>query len=119
MGTGVGNYLPTGGEAHTVESETKRSFQHRFTDGSSNGMLSIETNATGDQKIRIDLEPEGKIWLSANQAGWLHLARICAELGLGAYENGYHFHKDFDFQEGDPGRPEISLGLDDDDPSSA
>ncbi len=93
-------------------SRQKRIFRHEFVDGSQDGLLSIETNTTENQKIRIDLEPGGKIWLSANREGWLHLARICAELGLGEYESGYHFHKDFDFQDGSPDLPEIGFGVD-------
>jgi hypothetical protein len=38
----------------------------------------------------------GDIWLSANRSGWLHLARICAEMGLHTESaNGYHFHRGY------------------------
>lgn len=89
----------------------RKEFKHVFRDLSAKGMLSIETDTTGNQRIKIDLEKDGKIWLSANKAGWLHLAKICAELGMGDYEPGYHFHKSLDFKSGDGREPEISFEI--------
>ena len=86
-------------------------FKHIFKDLSEDGILSIETNSTNDQKIKIDLEENKKIWISANKEGWLHLARICAELGMGNYEPGYHFHKSFNFQDSSEQEPEISFEI--------
>jgi len=86
-------------------------FVHRFEDHSETGELSIETDVAGAEQIQVEVSEGGKIWLSANRAGWLHLARICAELGLAAYEPGYHFHKTFDFKESDGSGPEITLGV--------
>ena len=51
------------------------------------------------------------MWLSANRTSWLHLARVCAELGMADYEPGYHFHKTFGFKTSDAGGPEISFGV--------
>ncbi|MBA2637712.1 MAG: hypothetical protein H0U79_05765 [Solirubrobacterales bacterium] len=98
----------------TVESTMSQShkFVHQFDDHSATGELSIETNTAGGEHIRVELEEGGKVWLSANPAGWLHLARLCAELGMADYEPGYHFHKTFDFQASDGSGPEISLSVD-------
>ena len=84
-------------------------FVHRFEDHSETGELSIKTDATGTERIQVEVNEGGKIWLSANRAGWLHLARICAELGMAAFEPGYHFHKTLDFKASDGSGPEVSL----------
>ncbi|MBU1367709.1 MAG: hypothetical protein ABIK26_01660 [Candidatus Omnitrophota bacterium] len=89
--------------------DQQKEFKYSFQDLSIDGMLSIETNATGNQKIKINLEKNEKIWISANKNGWLHLARICAELGMGNYEPGYHFHKSFDFQDSEEKNKEINF----------
>ncbi len=86
-----------------------KEFRHTFQDGSEGGCLSIEIDATGDEKIEVNIEEGNKIWISANRAGWLHLARICAELGLGNYEPGFHFHQDFSFHFAEAKWPEISF----------
>ncbi len=89
----------------------RHKFVHQFDDHSATGELSIETDATGAERIRVELEDGGKVWLSANRAGWLHLARLCAELGMADYELDYHLHKTFDFQASDGTGPEISLAI--------
>jgi len=40
---------------------------------------------------------------------WLHLARICAELGTSSYKLGFHFHRDFNFGEPAGGGPEVTF----------
>jgi len=86
-------------------------FVHQFEDGAENGVLSIDTDVTGTVRIQVEISDGDKIWLSANRAGWLHLARICAELGMVDYEPGYHFHKTFDFKASDGSGPEIRFGV--------
>jgi hypothetical protein len=68
-----------------------------------------ETDATGKQAIRVNVEENGNVWLSANREGWLHLARICAELGTRDFEPLYHFHMTFDFQGSDGSGQEITF----------
>lgn len=86
-----------------------KEFKYTFQDSSKDGCLSIETEASSDKKIEIDIEEGRKVWISANKAGWLHLARICVELGLGDYEPGFHFHQDLTFHSGEAKGPEISF----------
>ena len=86
-------------------------FTHEFEDDSSGGSLSIETDARPPAKIKLEVDAEGGVWVRANSEGWLHLARICAELGLGRYEHGYHFHMDEDFQ-WSTGAPEFTFMVD-------
>ncbi|MBI3713951.1 MAG: hypothetical protein HY253_13460 [Burkholderiales bacterium] len=76
---------------------TQLLFSHEFEDRSTEGMLSIDTDATSSAKIRMTIDTEAGFWMSANREGWLHLARVAAELGLGKYDEGYHFHKDENF----------------------
>ena len=86
-----------------------REFVHRFEDMSQDGVLSIDLNPPDGAVIRIDQESGSKVWLSANPEGWRHLAQICAELGGGAYEAGYHFHRDSHFADSDGNGFEISF----------
>jgi len=86
-------------------------FTHAFEDLSADGMLSIETDAEAPAKIRGEIDKDGNIWIIANPDGWLHLAKVCAELGLANYEDGYHFHKDRLFAHSN-GAPEISFMVD-------
>ena len=86
-------------------------FTHEFEDESADGSLSIHTDAAPPAKIKLEVDAEGSVWIRANSEGWLHLARVCAELGSGAYEHGYHFHKDQDFQWSN-GAPEFTFMVD-------
>ena len=62
----------------------QREFHYRFEDLSGVGMLTTDLQPPRGAKIVINIEDGNKVWLSANPAGWLHLARICAELGTRA-----------------------------------
>lgn len=88
-------------------------FQHTFEDQSQDGCISFDTDSTDQITISITVEESRNVWLSANRAGWRHLAKLCAELGLGNYESGYHLHKTFDFKTADGSTPEISFEIDD------
>lgn len=76
---------------------TKR-FVHEFVDHSSEGSLSFIDECPPSARIKLEIDDEGSFWFSANHAGWLHFAKIAAELGLGDYEDGFHFHKDENFR---------------------
>jgi hypothetical protein len=53
----------------------------------------VDLDAPQGARIQIDVD-NGNVWLSANRSGWLHLARICAEMGLQTgFNPGYHFHR--------------------------
>ena len=80
-----------------AEKIMRKTFTYEFDDLSEDGMLSIETDVQLPAKIKLEIDEEGGFWLSANRHGWLHLAKVCAELGLGNYPNGYHFHPDKNF----------------------
>ena len=90
---------------------TLHEFVHRFEDVSQYGTLSIDLDPPDDAVIRIDQESGGKVWLSANQEGWNHLARICAELGGANFEAGYHFHRDPQFGDSKGNGPEITFEM--------
>lgn len=86
-------------------------FKHEFNDESDGGSLSFDTDAMPPARIKLEVDADGDVWIRANPEGWLHLARICAELGMGNYEHGYHFHKDQDFQ-WSTGAPEFTFMVD-------
>ena len=86
-----------------------REFIHRFEEDTEVAMLSLNVDANDNQRIHIDVEESGNVWLSANREGWLHLARICAEMGMMDFKPWYHFHMTFDFQGSDGSGQEISF----------
>jgi hypothetical protein len=68
-------------------------FEHTFTKEPRYGELSDELFETpSNATIEFSIGDDG-IWLAANQKGFLHLARIFAELGTQEFEKGYHVHK--------------------------
>ena len=89
--------------------EERLKFIHEFDLDPANGDLSVETDRGEEQHIKISVEDGQEVWISANKAGWLHLAKICAELGTRDLEAGYHFHKNFDFKWSSGDEPEISF----------
>ena len=90
----------------------RKSFIHEFQDESQDGCTSINTDAQLPAKIKLEVEDDGNFWLTANREGWLHLARVCAEMGLGDFKSGYHFHKNSTFQSSEAA-PEYSFLRDD------
>ena len=61
--------------------------------------------------VRFRVEKGQKFWLEANRAGWVHLAYLCTDLGKGNHEDGYHFHRNLSFGDGNARAPEISFGI--------
>jgi hypothetical protein len=77
----------------------KHRFVHEFEDDPPFGDFDIELDTPQGAHIQFDLEGRA-IWLSANRAGWLHLARICAEMALHTQNKpGYHFHRTYDWKD--------------------
>jgi hypothetical protein len=90
-------------------------FIHTFAEDPAFGVLDVDIDASSGEVVRINIEAGSKIWISANKAGWLHLARICAELGTRNLESGYHFHQNYEFSGGgNPAGPEISFEVNND-----
>lgn len=85
-------------------------FVHHFEDNEGT-LITVDLDPPTGAIIRVELEEGNKVWLSANEDGWLHLARICAELGLAGFEVGHHFHRSFTFADSDGNGPEISFGV--------
>ena len=85
-------------------------FVHEFEHGDFGVDLDLPVGAT----IRFDLDGKN-IWLLANHAAWLHLARICAEMGLHSeVKPGYHFHMTYDWRWSEEPGQEVSFELVDD-----
>jgi len=89
----------------------QREFVHRFVDNSEEGTLSIDVLPDAPAEIEFKVESNGNIWISASRAGWLHLARVVAELGLASYEPGYHFHVDRQFRPSSGAGPEVTFEI--------
>ena len=92
----------------------RHQFVHEFEDDPALGDFEIDLALPPGAKLRFDAN-SGDVWVSANRAGWLHLARICAEMGTHtAFKPGYHFHRSYDWSESPaPGR-EVSFELSED-----
>lgn len=92
----------------------KHRFVHEFEDDPRLGDFDIELDAPQGAHIQFDLNARD-IWLSANRAGWLHLARICAEMGLHSQNKpGYHFHRTYDWKDSSGPHNEVSFELSND-----
>jgi hypothetical protein len=74
-------------------------FTHEFDDDPPHGDFDVDLDPPAGASIRFDVV-DGEVWVSANGAGWLHLAKICAEMGLhSGFSPGYHFHRTRDWQQ--------------------
>ncbi|MEO5772627.1 MAG: hypothetical protein ABIQ32_00735 [Sphingomicrobium sp.] len=71
----------------------------------------FDTDAQSPARIDMSMSGEEGLWVSANSEGYLHLARVFAELGLRKLEDGYHFHKNGRFQSS-KGPPEFTFEVD-------
>lgn len=89
----------------------KHRFTHEFEDDPLLGDFDVELDPPPGATIRFDVNG-AEIWLTANRAGWLHLAKICAEMGLhSGFSAGYHFHRTRDWQGSVEAVPEVSFEL--------
>jgi hypothetical protein len=86
-------------------------FVHEFDDDPPHGDFEVELDPPPGARVRFDLQGE-RIWLSADRAGWLHLARICAEMALHSGSRpGYHFHRSYDWRASADREKEVSFEL--------
>jgi len=84
------------------------SFTHTFEADPKYSDLSVNLDLPSGATLKFTTSGSD-IWVQANQAGWLHLARICAELGLRPeLGKGHHFHRTPDWA-WSSGSPEVSF----------
>ena len=84
------------------------SFSHSFETDPKHSDLSVDLDLPSGATLKFSCN-DGDIWVHGNQAGWLHLARICAELGMRPeLRQGYHFHRTPEWGTSS-GSPEISF----------
>ena len=89
----------------------KHKFVHAFEDDPPLGDFEVGLDAPPGARIAFQLDGRD-IWLSANRAGWLHLARVCAEMGLHTRSQpGYHFHRTYDWKASPSRGKEVSFEL--------
>jgi len=89
-------------------------FIHEFEDDPVHGVFDVGLDPPRGASIRFNLDGED-IWLSANRAGWSHLARICAEMALHSENKpGYHFHRSYDWKDRPTSGCMVSFELADD-----
>lgn len=86
-------------------------FAHEFEDEPRGGDFDVDLNAPNGARIQFDVN-DGDVWLSANRAGWLHLAKICAEMAMHSQlKPGYHFHRSHDWKDSAKPGQEVSFEL--------
>ena len=86
----------------------KKKFVYEFDDASGGRSLSFNMDVVSPARIQLRLDSKEGFSFIANSEGWLHMARICAEMGLGDFETGFHFHLDASFDTS-PGPPEFTF----------
>ena len=90
----------------------RQRFIHEFEDDD----FDLELDPPPGATIRFDVVGQ-EVCVSANRAGWLHLAKICATLGLDSgFTPGYHFHRTRDWQDSHEPGHEVTFGLPDEGP---
>ena len=89
----------------------RHKFVHEVDDDPALSDFDIDIDLPPGAKVQFSLD-DGNIWVSANRAGWLHLARVCAEMALHSrFRPGYHFHQTFDWTSSGGTEPDVSFGL--------
>ena len=88
-------------------------FNYEFEEDPSSGDFNAEKYVTEGEKIKVSIEGNSEIWISANSKGWLKLAKLCIEMGMRELNNGYHFHCKSDFELESNESLEISFERDD------
>ena len=98
-------------ERNAGEAPKLHRFVHEFEDDPRLGDFDVDLDPPPEARIQFDLDGKD-IWLSANRAGWLHLACICAEMGLHSeFQPGYHFHRSYDWGYSPKQGQEVSFEL--------
>lgn len=89
----------------------KHRFVHEFEDDPPHGDFDVDLDPPPDARVQFSIDG-GNIWVSANRSGWLHLARICAEMGLHSQASpGYHFHRAQDWKPSSSSGDEVAFEL--------
>ncbi len=89
----------------------KHQFVHEFEDDPPHGDFEVDLDAPAGAQIRFELQGEN-ICLRADREGWLHLARICAEMAMhSGSKPGYHFHRSYDWKTSSGSGKEVSFEL--------
>lgn len=89
----------------------REQFLHEFEIDLPVGDLDVDLDPPPNATIRFDLNGT-ELWVAANRAGWLHLARVCAEIALQPnLAPGWHFHRAYDWSESKTPGQEVSFEL--------
>lgn len=89
----------------------RHSFVHELDDNPPLGDFETALDVPPGARIQFQLDG-ADIWVSPDRAGWLHLARICAEMGLRSESKpGYHFHRTYDWNASSSAGHEVSFEL--------
>lgn len=90
-----------------------KEFSYKLPSNVEAGCLNVELEPPNGADIQFECHENGKkIWITANQKGWLHLAKVFAELGLREdLDEEYHVHRSFEFKDSTEEMPEVTLGI--------
>jgi len=92
-----------------TKEQVDRRFEHLVTDATEccDFQAAFQIHEPPAASIEMSIGDDG-FWLQGTAEGFLHLARVFAEMGLRDHESGYHFHVDKHFR-WSQGAPEFSF----------
>ena len=85
-------------------------FEHVFEDDPPLSDLTVSIAPPKDAIVGVRVDQKA-VLLYANAEGFLHLAKIFAEIGTRDLEEEYHIHVGPDFEDGGCGPDEIELSI--------
>lgn len=81
----------------------KKSFEFEFQDQSSSDQISFDYSDNDEEELRFGIADD-EVFITANRAAFLCLAKLFVKLALGSYKPGFHIHIGEDFSGSSQGR---------------
>jgi hypothetical protein len=85
-------------------------FVYEFEDDPAQWRMASHLDPPNGAKVLFEIENQREIWISGNRAGWMHLAKICAEMAMRSdLEIGDHIHRSYNLTDATTKQLEVSF----------